>query len=172
MPAAGALAQGPHAPAAGFRYGAPVTVYRTRFAPSPTGQMHLGHARTHLVAWLRARDAGGRVLMRIEDLDRPRVVEGAAEGLLRDHEWLGLDWDEGPLRQSTRSARYEEALDVLRAAGRAYPCTCSRKDIAQAASAPHDREPVYPGTCREGPTQPWRPRSRTSRSRSTGRGGG
>jgi glutamyl-tRNA synthetase len=128
--------------------------YRTRFAPSPTGKMHLGHVRTALVTWLQARKRGGSILMRIEDIDGPRVVEGAADGIFRDHEWLGLDWDEGPVYQSKRSAAYEDALERLRAAGLVYPCTCSRKEIAEIASAPHgDEGPRYPGTCRDGPTK-------------------
>lgn len=91
--------------------------------------------------------------MRVEDLDRPRVVPGSASAILRDHEWLGLDWDEGPVYQSTRDDRYEAALDSLREAGRIYPCTCSRKEIAAVASAPHGDDGVrYPGTCRQGPT--------------------
>ncbi len=119
--------------------------------------MHLGHARTALVTWLRARKLGGRVVMRIEDIDRPRVVPGAAEEICRDHEWLGLEWDEGPVFQSGRSEAYERALERLRASGRLYPCTCSRKEIAEVASAPHgDEGPRYPGTCRGGPTRPER----------------
>ena len=101
--------------------------------------MHLGHARTALVTWLRAREQGGAILMRIEDLDGPRVVEGAAEAICRDHEWLGLDWDEGPVYQSTRDSAYEQALQRLVEAGLVYPCTCSRKEIAAIASAPMRR---------------------------------
>lgn len=132
--------------------------YTTRYAPSPTGAMHLGHVRTHLIAYLRARSLGGRIVMRIEDLDPPRVVPGSAEGFLRDHEWLGLEWDEGPHFQSDRTALYEAAIDRLRAEGAIYPCTCSRREVAQIASAPHGEEgPVYPGTCRPGPSHPGRP---------------
>lgn len=131
------------------------STYRTRFAPSPTGKMHIGHARTALVTWLRARQQGGAIVMRIEDIDHPRVVPGAAESICRDHEWLGLDWDEGPIYQSTRDEAYEQALTELRDAGFVYPCTCSRKEIAEIASAPHDGEgPRYPGTCRNGVTRP------------------
>lgn len=134
--------------------GAPV---RTRFAPSPTGAMHLGHARTHLVAWLAARSTSGSVVMRIEDLDTPRVREGSEASLLEDHRFLGLDWDEGPVRQSERFVHYERALERLRASGHVYPCTCSRKEIEAVASAPHgDEGPIYPGTCRNGPTHPER----------------
>ena len=132
--------------------------YRTRFAPSPTGRLHLGHARTSLVTWLRARKAGGQIVMRIEDIDGPRVVRGAADAICRDHEWLGLDWDEGPVFQSLRSEAYEAALDTLNEAGLIYPCTCSRKEIAKIASAPHGDDGLrYPGTCRGGPTKPGRP---------------
>ncbi|MGB5547300.1 MAG: tRNA glutamyl-Q(34) synthetase GluQRS [Polyangiales bacterium] len=131
------------------------STYRTRFAPSPTGKMHPGHARTALVTWLQARKHGGRILMRIEDIDRPRVVAGAADEICRDHEWLGLDWDEGPQFQSLHHESYECALAKLQAAGLVYPCTCSRKDIAKIASAPHgDEGPRYPGTCRNGATRP------------------
>ena len=131
------------------------STYRTRFAPSPTGKMHLGHARTALVIWLRARKLGGKIVMRVEDIDRPRVVRGAAGAILRDHEWLGLDWDEGPVFQSSRNEAYERALDRLQWAGRVYPCTCSRKEIAEIASAPHgDQGPRYPGTCLNGVTHP------------------
>jgi len=134
--------------------------YKTRFAPSPTGKLHLGHARTALVAWLRARSVGGRIVMRIEDLDPPRIVDGATEAILEDHLWLGLDWDEGPLRQSDRAPAYEAALRVLEGDGHLYPCTCSRKEIAEIASAPHGPDGVvYPGTCRGGPSHPDRPAS-------------
>lgn len=144
----------------------PPTAYRGRFAPSPTGRIHLGTARTALVAWLRARQAGGAFVLRIEDIDGPRVKPGAAEALLDDLRWLGLDWDEGPdvggphgpYVQSQRTDSYAQALDALRAAGRVYPCTCSRKEIAELASAPHGGTgPLYPGTCREKPTHPERP---------------
>lgn len=141
-----------------------VSLYRGRFAPSPTGAAHLGTARTALVAWLRARQAQGRFVMRIEDLDGPRVVPGASEAMLRDLRWLGLDWDEGPdeggafapYLQSERFDRYAAALARLRASGHVYPCTCSRKEIAAIASAPDGQEPIYPGTCRSGPSHPER----------------
>ncbi len=132
--------------------------YRTRFAPSPTGAMHLGHARTHLVAWLRARSRGGRIVMRIEDVDPPREKPGAADAFLRDHEWLGLDYDEGPFYQSRRGELYEAALADLAEGGRTYPCTCSRKEIEQASREDAgDGGPRYPGTCRARPTHPARP---------------
>jgi len=135
---------------------------RGRYAPSPTGAMHLGNARTALLAWLDARAAGGAFVMRVEDLDRARIVAGAEERLLADLRWLGLDWDEGPdlaggggpfgpYRQSERTRLYDEAIERLLAAGAAFPCACSRADVARAASAPHaadDDEPRYPGTCR------------------------
>jgi glutamyl-tRNA synthetase len=120
--------------------------------------MHPGHARTALVTWLQARKQGGRIVMRIEDIDRPRVVPGSADAICRDHEWLGLDWDEGPELQSSHDEAYERALGQLEAAGVAYPCTCTRKEIALIASAPHgDEGPRYPGTCRNGVTKPGKP---------------
>ncbi|MGB8331601.1 MAG: tRNA glutamyl-Q(34) synthetase GluQRS [Polyangiales bacterium] len=134
------------------------STYRTRFAPSPTGQMHPGHARTALVTWLQARKHAGRIVMRIEDIDRPRVIPGAADRICRDYEWLGLDWDEGPVFQSARGQAYERALACLDASDLIYPCTCSRKEIAEIASAPHGEEgPRYPGTCRHGMTKPGEP---------------
>jgi glutamyl-tRNA synthetase len=134
-----------------------------RFAPSPTGDLHLGGARTALVAWLAARSGGGRFVLRMEDLDGPRVVPGAAGRILEDLRALGLDWDEGPdvggargpYRQSERTALYASAVERLAAAGRLFPCSCSRADLGRAAraapSAPHgpaDDGPRYPGTCR------------------------
>lgn len=96
--------------------------------------------------------------MRIEDIDRPRVVPGAADRICRDHEWLGLDWDEGPILQSSRLDAYERALQRLEERGLVYSCTCSRKEIAEIASAPHGEEgPRYPGTCRRRGHQPGRP---------------
>ena len=132
---------------------------RGRYAPSPTGAIHLGNARTALLAWLDARARGAGFVMRVEDLDRARIEDEAEARLLDDLRWLGLDWDEGPdrggpfgpYRQSERVARYDEAIGRLLAAGRAFPCACSRADVARAASAPHagDEEgPRYPGTCR------------------------
>ena len=132
---------------------------RGRYAPSPTGALHLGNARTALIAWLDARQRGGTFVMRIEDLDRARIVEGAEARLLDELAWLGLDWDEGPdlggphapYRQRERARLYDDAIDRLLAAGQAFPCACSRADVARAASAPHaadDDEPRYPGTCR------------------------
>jgi len=132
---------------------------RGRYAPSPTGRLHLGNARTALLAWLDARSRGGAFVMRVEDLDRARVPAGAEAQMLDDLAWLGIDWDEGPdrggpfapYRQSERTARYDDAIDRLLAAGRAFPCACSRADVARAAQAPHEADedgPRYPGTCR------------------------
>ncbi len=123
---------------------------RGRLAPSPTGVLHLGNARSFLLAWLDLRSRGGEVLLRVEDLDGPRVRAGAAEASLEDLTWLGLDWDAGPVFQTPRLAEYAAALARLAAAGLAYPCVCTRKDVERAASAPHPGEegPVYPGTCR------------------------
>ena len=128
-----------------------------RLAPSPTGGLHVGHARTFLIAWLAARNRGGRVVLRIEDLDASRVRPGADQSALVDLKWLGLDWDEGPdiggnsrpYIQSKRRDLYDSALEQLKAAERVYPCTCTRADILRAASAPHpeDEGPSYPGTC-------------------------
>jgi glutamyl-tRNA synthetase len=129
-----------------------------RFAPSPTGDLHLGNARTALLAWLQARRVGGRFVMRVEDLDRGRVREGCMEQQLADLRWLGLDWDEGPdvgggcgpYLQSQREDRYVAALRELAARELLFACTCSRKDILAAASAPHagdDEGPRYPGLC-------------------------
>lgn len=131
---------------------------RGRYAPSPTGALHLGNLRTALLAWLYARCAGGQFVLRIEDLDRPRVLPGATAQMLTDMQWLGLDWDEGPdvggsfapYVQSERQAVYEAHLQRLSNAGLVYPCYCSRAEIARAASAPHgDEGPRYPGTCRD-----------------------
>lgn len=134
------------------------SVARGRYAPSPTGEIHLGNASTALVAWLAARSSGGSFVLRMEDLDRPRVKPGAAARILDDLAWLGLDWDEGPDRggphapyeQSRRGAHYDRAFAQLVERGRIYPCFCSRKDVASAASAPQapGDEVRYPGTCR------------------------
>lgn len=121
-----------------------------RFAPSPTGPLHLGNLRTALLAWLFARSAGGRFLIRVEDLDRSRVRPGVEEAQLADLRALGLEWD-GPLeRQSERLALYEEAIADLDAGGYLYPCYCTRAEIRAAVSAPHGiaADDRYPGTCR------------------------
>ncbi|MDP9035277.1 MAG: tRNA glutamyl-Q(34) synthetase GluQRS [Myxococcota bacterium] len=131
---------------------------RTRFAPSPTGDLHLGGAWTALASWTLARSRGGEFLLRVEDIDRPRAVAGAADAIQRDLRWLGLDWDEAPTVQSERHAHYESALATLASRGLVYPCDCSRAEVANVASAPHaGEESVYPGTCRDrDPNRPMR----------------
>lgn len=136
--------------------------YRGRLAPSPTGYLHLGHARTFWTAGERARAAGGTLVLRNEDLDRARCRPEYAAAMLEDLRWFGCDWQEGPDRggpfapydQSARLDRYQAAFARLRAAGLVYPCTCSRRDIAESAGAPHETgvgggdEPLYSGRCR------------------------
>jgi glutamyl-tRNA synthetase len=132
--------------------------YRGRIAPSPTGLLHIGHAVTFWHAQERARAAGGKLVLRIEDLDRDRCRREFADAIIEDLHWFGLDWDEGPgigglfapYIQSQRRSRYLEAWEKLRISGFIYPCKCSRKDVADASLAPHDEneEPIYPGTCR------------------------
>jgi glutamyl-Q tRNA(Asp) synthetase len=132
----------------------------TRFAPSPTGFLHLGHAFSAFNAWRRARQAGGRFLLRLEDIDPTRCRPEYADAILEDLTWLGLDWD-GPVRvQSEHLAEYQAVLDDLTERGLLYPCFCTRADIAreisESAGAPHapDGAPLYPGTCRRlSPTQ-------------------
>ena len=124
-------------------------MYATRFAPSPTGLMHLGNAFSALTGWRRARAQGGRFVLRIEDIDQTRCRPEHAEALLTDLAWLGIDWDGPVLSQSQRLPIYAEAIERLRAMGLEYPCFCSRADIAAAATAPHGPHgAVYPGTCR------------------------
>ena len=128
-----------------------------RLAPSPTGAQHVGNARTYLLAWLSIRSRGGRLILRIEDIDSPRVKTGAAQQAIDDLHWLGLDWDEGPdiggpngpYVQTARVELYHEVLERLKLSERVYPCTCTRSDIESAASAPHIEHegPIYPGTC-------------------------
>jgi glutamyl-Q tRNA(Asp) synthetase len=121
----------------------------TRFAPSPTGLLHLGHARSALLAWQAAQDSGGRFLLRIEDIDVGRCREEFVAAIYEDLAWLGLRWEEPVRRQSQHFADYRAALERLRERGLIYPCFCTRADIAAAASAPHGPEGViYPGTCR------------------------
>lgn len=122
-----------------------------RFAPSPTGELHLGNLRTALLAWLFARTRGGRFVVRMEDLDTDRVRPGAEQSQLADLGRLGLDWDEPVVRQSERLALYAQALAALEATGLTYPCFCTRREIREASSAPHGELPegAYPGTCRE-----------------------
>lgn len=127
--------------------------HTTRLAPSPTGALHLGNARTFLLNWLLARQAGWRVRFRMEDLDTPRTKPGADRQAIDDLVWLGLDWDGPVLYQSTRDDAHRRAMQTLIDVGAAYPCICSRKDVQAAASAPqegdpHDRQVTYPGTCR------------------------
>ena len=128
------------------------TVYRGRIAPSPTGHLHLGHARTFWIAQQRARERGGVLVFRNDDLDRARCKLEFVSAMFEDLCWFGFEWKEGPFHQSERTAQYRAALDALRERGLVYPCTCSRKDIQAAASAPHadDDEMIYPGTCRPG----------------------
>jgi glutamyl-Q tRNA(Asp) synthetase len=121
----------------------------TRFAPSPTGRLHLGHAYSALFAWRLARRRGGQFLLRIEDIDRTRCRAEFIAGIVEDLRWLGLDWDGDMRRQSEHFADYRAALDRLDALGVLYPCFCTRGDITRAASAPHGPEgALYPGTCR------------------------
>ena len=142
----------------------PASTYRGRLAPSPTGLLHLGHARTSLTAYARARNANGTLVLRNEDLDQKRSRPEFYHAIIEDLHWLGMQWDEGPniggpfapYSQSQRRASYLVAFNQLRNTGFIYPCTCSRKDLALAATAPHestaapndDDEPLYPGTCR------------------------
>lgn len=133
---------------------------RTRFAPSPTGELHLGGAWTALASWVMARRVGGTVILRIEDLDSARVNPQSEQAIMRDLRWLGLDWDGEPMRQSARGARYEEAIARLARQGLVYPCDCSRAEIARAVAAPHAGEDVvYPGVCRN--RDPSRPMKRS-----------
>ena len=132
--------------------------YRGRLAPSPTGYLHLGHARTFWQAQERARAARGEMILRNDDLDRARCRPEFVTAMIQDLRWFGLEWSEGPdcggpfapYNQSQRTELYRAALEKLRAGNFIYRCTCSRKDIQQAASAPNlgDEEPIYAGTCR------------------------
>jgi glutamyl-tRNA synthetase len=134
--------------------------YRGRLAPSPTGLMHLGHARTFWIAQLRARAQNGALVLRNEDLDFARAKPEFVSAMLEDLRWFGIEWQEGPdcggafgpYSQSERRELYRAAVEKLRAGGFIYPCACSRKDILNATVAPHedDDEPIYPGTCRPG----------------------
>jgi len=132
--------------------------YRGRIAPTPTGPLHLGHLATFRTAWLRAREAGGTLVYRNEDIDPHRCRRQFVEAAIEDLRWAGLDWDEGPdvggpfvpYDQSARMPLYRAALERLRSANAVYPCTCSRRDVAAAAHAPHavGGEVIYPGLCR------------------------
>ncbi len=138
--------------------------YRGRIAPSPTGLLHLGHARTFWRAQERAQAAHGVLVLRNEDLDRARCRAEFVKAMLEDLRWFGIHWQEGPdhggpcspYNQSERLALHRETLDRLKAGGFVYPCHCSRKDVLTAASAPHaaDEEPIYPGTCRPPRSEP------------------
>lgn len=155
----------------------PSSGYRGRLAPSPTGFLHVGHARTFWSAWLRARESGGTLAMRMDDLDRERSKQEYADAALEDLHWLGIRWQEGPdkggpfapYEQSKRTAIYLAAWRRLFRNGYLFPCRCSRKDLENALGAPHenptdtrghamaeqpDDEPIYPGTCRR---LQWRP---------------
>ena len=124
--------------------------YLGRLAPSPTGYLHLGHARTFWTAQERAVAAKGQLVLRIDDLDRARCRPEFVEASIEDLRWFGFQWIGEPVFQSARLAQYEAAFEKLRAAGVIYPCVCSRRDVMQALNAPHavDDEPIYPGTCR------------------------
>jgi glutamyl/glutaminyl-tRNA synthetase len=128
----------------------PSPVYRGRLAPSPTGLLHLGHAKTFWTAQERARAAGGQLLLRNDDLDLARCRPEFVTAMLKDLHWLGLRWTEPMISQSERIPLYRAALARLHAAGCIYPCACSRRDVQQAVTAPHENtdEPLYPGTCR------------------------
>jgi glutamyl/glutaminyl-tRNA synthetase len=142
------------------------TRYRGRLAPSPTGYLHLGHARTFQIAQERARGHGGILLLRNEDLDAARCRPEFVAAMLEDLRWFGFDWAEGPdvggpcgpYVQSQRLVFYREALERLIGGGFVYPCVCSRADVLRALQAPHagEDEPLYPGTCRPGPDGKWR----------------
>jgi glutamyl-Q tRNA(Asp) synthetase len=128
----------------------------TRFAPSPTGRLHLGHAYSAVLGHARARQSSGKFRLRVEDLDQTRCRPEFVDGIYEDLRWLGLDWDEPVLVQSQRTTAYETALDKLKARALVYTCFCTRADIAAALEAPHGATAHYPGTCRELPDDPER----------------
>jgi len=129
----------------------------SRFAPSPTGRLHLGHAFSAALGHRSARQSHGKFLLRIEDLDPTRTRPEFVDGLYEDLRWLGLEWDEPVLTQSERTGTYAAALDALKARGLVYACFCTRADIAQSLTAPHgDAATSYPGTCRGVPDDPGR----------------
>lgn len=138
----------------------------TRLAPSPTGALHLGNARTFMVNWLLARQRQWRVILRVEDLDGPRLKSGADRQAMEDLQWLGIDWDEGPTYQSSRCNQYAAAVRSLLDSRVAYACVCSRKEVEAAASAPHaeDGSAVYPGTCRNRFASPQQARQESGRA--------
>lgn len=127
----------------------PAPSYVGRFAPSPTGALHFGSLIAAAGSYLEARRHSGRWLLRIEDVDTPRCIPGAADGILRTLERFGFEWDGEPVWQSRRLEAYADALERLKAAGHAYACACSRRELAQAPLAP-DGSRIYPGTCRNG----------------------
>ncbi|PQO22764.1 tRNA glutamyl-Q(34) synthetase GluQRS [Rhodobacteraceae bacterium WD3A24] len=132
----------------------PPEAYRTRFAPSPTGYLHLGHAYSALTAAHRAAERGGTMLLRIEDIDTARCKPEFEAAIFEDLAWLGLRWEEPVMRQSARRTAYDSALERLVAMGLCYPCCCTRREIRAALSAHQegaDRPPTYPGTCRQRP---------------------
>src|SRR5690349_17424895 len=143
-----------------------VPQYRGRLAPSPTGLLHLGHARTFWIAQQRARSHEGALIVRNEDLDRARCRPAFVSAMMEDLAWFGLEWQEGPdcggafgpYAQSGRRSFYLAALEKLRAGEFIYPCTCSRQDVLRALQAPHagEAEPIYPGTCRPRQGDEWR----------------
>jgi glutamyl-Q tRNA(Asp) synthetase len=129
----------------------------TRFAPSPSGRLHLGHAYSAAIGHARARETGGKFRLRIEDLDQTRCKAEFVDGIYEDLSWLGIEWDEPVLVQSQRTDEYGAALQELRELGLAYACFCTRAEIAQSLTAPHgDAATSYPGTCRTLPDDPER----------------
>jgi len=129
----------------------------TRFAPSPSGRLHLGHAYSAAIGHARARETGGKFRLRIEDLDQTRCKPEFVDGIYEDLSWLGIEWDEPVLVQSQRTDEYGAALQELRELGLAYACFCTRAEIAQSLTAPHgDAATSYPGTCRTLPDDPER----------------
>jgi glutamyl-tRNA synthetase len=137
---------------------------RGRFAPSPTGPLHVGNLRTALAAWCHARALGGSFLLRFEDLDRVTASQDHERTQAADLAAIGLDWDEAPVRQSERFDRYTEAEQRLRATGAVYPCFCTRREIAEASEAPHAAPDRYPGTCRGLATRQVAQRQQSGRS--------
>ncbi len=141
-------------------------IYRGRIAPTPTGHLHLGHARTFWIAQQRAMAEGGSLILRMEDLDRSRCKPSFITDCYEDLKWFGFQWQEGPdiggphepYDQSASMHLYHTAMETLKATGHLYPCTCSRKDIQQAQRAPHaaDDEWLYPGTCRATNSSTWK----------------
>jgi len=134
-------------------------MFITRFAPSPTGRLHLGHAYSAVIGHRQARESGGRFLLRIEDLDQTRSRAEFVDGITEDLQWLGIEWDEPVLIQSRRRNAYEDALEQLKEQDLVYACFCTRADIAAALEAPHGATAHYPGTCRALADDPDRRRS-------------